>query len=819
MQRMSVDIARIHYKSTSGVNRGWRRSRLGGSHGSHFYAWWAPRGAAPVQEGAFEHETDAVFLRDLRHHDDHAPLSAGSLSGDYMPVSVPDLRNAEYAPEPWTTPQLKFARSRATARILKGHPGSGKTTALLHAADATLTENVLYLTFSNELAALAKDYFDRFCSKSRTFTVLTYPAFLRQFTDWQPAVADPAEARGQFRRDLFTHQRSLGGWANNLDALYDELHAHIVGSALPEASGRFPKAERMCLPEKAYQSLRGRHLASEVSGALDAVKRLERANSSPLADRYFPELAVAWRAAQTVLASAKTGSALPKYGCIAVDEVQDLTPIEAFVVMSLARNTKMDGLSCSLLLAGDEAQTVRPTDFEWAWLNDMLHTTVSQPQEFKLPVNLRSPRKIAELVNRAWDYYDVLHKQDRPSGTGFAEIEDDSPDQILYAAVAPAELGKLLTEFSAHEGLAMIAFDNATLPKETQSFVLSPAEAKGLDFHSVCVVNGSALLQRIVGSQRGGNQFDGVHALEKRLAIDQLRVALSRPTERLIWVDAAPNPAELKETGSFLQSAGDGTLHPISVEALRACLDEEELDIEERLQRCQRDALQLVDVKPDLAWSRAQQAVCAAGERHRFDGGPRSSRARRSPHDSGAGMFSARAAEEEPFAGAGTAGPLLDSGKGGAAGAEIKAGKRARGDRQRRGASAGSGTVRGAVELDRSGDARHARGKRRIAFVAAGGNHAARGFLADGPGSQPGRGKQRGGRAGHSASVYRSHRLPGCAGAQGSARAAVRAASDEESPICGCADDSGAIGRRAARVDRAMLRGERTGRARREDLP
>ncbi len=44
MQRMAVDIARLHYKGASGANRGWRRSRLGGGSGFHFYAWWAPAG-------------------------------------------------------------------------------------------------------------------------------------------------------------------------------------------------------------------------------------------------------------------------------------------------------------------------------------------------------------------------------------------------------------------------------------------------------------------------------------------------------------------------------------------------------------------------------------------------------------------------------------------------------------------------------------------------------------------------------------------------------------------------------------------------------
>jgi hypothetical protein len=621
LQKMAVDIGRLQYKGTSGINKGWRRSRLGGTSGSHFYAWWAPAGAAPVQhETSFQQaQTEAVFLRDIRHHDDHTPLTPGNLTNDYLPLSVADLRGSEYAPEPWTSSQVRFARSRAVARILKGHPGSGKTTALLHAADAAQAERTLYLTFSQDLAALARDYFDRFCSAARSFTVMTFPAFLRELSGRQGSDADPGEARAQFRRDLHNYQRSLGPWSNDIDALYDEMHAHLVGAAVPEQSGRFPKAERVRLPETAYRAQRFRYLGAAADAAMEAARRLERSADAPLADRYFPELAVAWRAAQAVSrlsgagaaqgASNPAASAFLNYGCIAVDEVQDLTPLEAFAVMGLARYLNAAGRHTPLLLAGDEAQTVRATDFEWAWLNDMLHTSLGQPQEFKLSVNLRSPRRIADLVNRAWDYYDFLHKQDRPSGTGYAEIDDDSPDQILYATLPSAGLAPLLFDLSRREGLVLIAFDKSSLPRETLPYVLSPAEAKGLDFQSVCVVNGGSLLRRIVDPRASG----AAEALAKRLAIDQLRVALSRPTERLLWVDASPDAATVNEVSRLLRPPGDLALPPVTVEALLTCLEEEDLEIEERVQRCQKDARQLVPVKPDLAWSRAHQAVALLG--------------------------------------------------------------------------------------------------------------------------------------------------------------------------------------------------------------
>jgi tetratricopeptide (TPR) repeat protein len=621
MQKMAVDISRLHYKGTSGLNRGWRRSRLGGGSGSHFYAWWAPLGAAPLKpEASFDQaQGEAVFLRDIRHHDDHSPLAPGNLTTDYLPMSVPDLRGSEYAPEPWTSSQARFARSRAVARILKGHPGSGKTTALLHAADSSQAERTLYLTFSQDLAALARDYFDRFCSDARTFTVMTFPAFLRELSGWQESTVDPTEARAQFRRDLQNYQRSLGAWSNDLDALYDEMHAHLVGAAVPEPSGRFPKAERVRLPDAAYRKQRSRYLGEAAADTvIEVARRLERGGEAPLADRYFPELALAWRAAQVVAHAA--GSKIPpdflNYGCIAVDEVQDLTPLEAFVVLALGRRLNAGSGSAPLLLAGDEAQTVRATDFEWAWLNDMLHGSFGQPQEFKLSINLRSPRRIADLVNRAWDFYDYLDKQDRPSGTGYAEIDDDSPDQILYATLPSSGLPELLLELSRREGMVLIAFDKTNLPKETLPFVLSPAEAKGLDFHSICVVNGGSLLRRIV-NQRAPDAAD---RLARRLAIDQLRVALSRPTERLLWVDTSPDAKTVNEVSRLLRPPIEVALPPITVEALLTCLEEEELETEERVQRCQKDARQLVPVKPDLAWSRAHQAVALLGSPGDFNG-------------------------------------------------------------------------------------------------------------------------------------------------------------------------------------------------------
>jgi KaiC/GvpD/RAD55 family RecA-like ATPase len=628
MQRLSVDARRLHYKPTHGINRGWRRSRLGGNHGSHFYAWWAPKNAIPLNEsGKFADVPDgAVFLRDIRHHDDHSLLTPHAFDTHYMPVTVRELRREEYAPLPWTQAQARFASARQPVRLLKGHPGSGKTTALWHAADSTGAERVLYVTYSRDLAALARDYFDRFCSSHKRFDVVTFPTLVRQVLGLDTPMTPEYEAQHRFGRDLTSFARSLGAWANAHTALYDEFYAHVIGDALPTAIGRFAACKHPRVPDKAYHERRTRSLGpSPVASVLEAAAHLERIGPDTLVERYFPELALAWRAVEQLRATTNSGarstvaSTLLDFDCIAVDECQDLTPIEALLLVELAslinrpRRTPIP-----LLLAGDEAQTVRPTDFEWAWLSDLLHARLDSPAEYKLSANLRSPRRIAELVNRVWDLYSHIQKQERPSGTGYAEIDDDATDQILYCtAAAGPELNELLIALSTREGLALITLEDkvpAYVPEAVRGTVLTVSEAKGLDFHSVCVLDAGRHIERIIRDDGRMRADSDIQALRKRLAIDQLRVALSRPTERLFWLDINPTDQLVRESIAFLNGGDvEGGVSSCVPAALLKTLEEDELDPEERVQRCQADARQYLQVKPEIAWSRAQQAVTLLG--------------------------------------------------------------------------------------------------------------------------------------------------------------------------------------------------------------
>jgi tetratricopeptide (TPR) repeat protein len=88
---------------------------------------------------------------------------------------------------------------------------------------------------------------------------------------------------------------------------------------------------------------------------------------------------------------------------------------------------------------------------------------------------------------------------------------------------------------------------------------------------------------------------------------------VSRPTERLIWLDIGPTIDRLNSSLHFLHRTSP-TLSALTPAALLKSLQEENLDLDERIQRCQEDARKYLTVRPDLAWSRAHQAVALLGK-------------------------------------------------------------------------------------------------------------------------------------------------------------------------------------------------------------
>ncbi len=616
LQRLIVDESRVPFKATQGANRGWRRSRLGGSGGNQFYAWWAPQGAPPVKDAGLDGgPAGAIFLRDIRHHDDHSELPAQT-PREYVTLSVRDLRQDDYAPSPLTSAQAKFAGARWRVRVLHGFPGSGKTTALLEAAEAACSSSALYVTYSKDLAALAGAHFRRLAPRNKHFHVVTFSQLVRDLLGVWPPEEPERERRRRFAQQVGGFSpRILGPWFGNRGALYDEIHAHMLGRALPEAVGRFARSERLRVPERDYREARRRWVGGAgADAANEAFNSLASREGPEFLNRFFPELSLAWRAASELSARGAPQS-LRGFDTIAVDEVQDLTPLEAFVIAKLAASNK----GCSVLAAGDEAQTVRPTDFEWGWFHDLLYELYGRPEDYGLGANLRSPRRIAEVVNAVTGLYAHVAKEERPAGSAVAEIDDDAGDLVTYCTAQPGPaLNDLLAALADRENHAVICLDEQVpnyVPEAIRHKILTVFEAKGLDFRSVTILDLGRHLARILSSDDRVRRDERVVPLTRRLAIDQLRVAVSRPSEKLVIVDVAPDKDARMVSLTLLHDGADDShpVLPVVPEVVLHSLDEDALEPEERVRLCERDAVQMLDAKPELAWSRARQAIALLG--------------------------------------------------------------------------------------------------------------------------------------------------------------------------------------------------------------
>lgn len=597
-------------KGCGDSNRGWRRSPLGGHNGMQYYLWWTPSGsrAAP----ALDAPERAILVRDVRHHDDHAPLEAGG-PGAYLPLSTSDDLNDDIAGSPWTDDQLEFVEDESPVRLILGRPGSGKTTVLWKAIEARASERVLYLTWSSALTRHAEERFASFAPADARVTARDFTTFVGEVCGADVVRQPLAASRARFDDVLTRLGRDMAGpWTRRSPALHAELRAILFGRAVPGDPGCVSGQGGIArLDDETYRGLRGGHEGVGDKAAKALLKVAQRvARDHERAETVFPELIAATRAVERL-----RGDDVPEgydgFDRIVVDEVQDLTLLETAVVVELCRAVaRSRGRAPWLLMAGDTGQTVRPTSFEWAPLKELLVRRVHPPQEFHLEEHLRCPSRIAGVLERATGRYTSVYKEMRPTRQRRQRGEQHVDAQLVHVEVpARAEAVRLLERLDETEDVAVLAPGNDVpdwVPPALRGVVLTPEEAKGLEYQSVCVLDPGRALSGLAPENAYEAELDQP---ARRTAIDHLRVTLSRATETLVFVDVEAGPDDLEESRTLLGDAA-----PYDAEDLVDHLVHSDASAEERVLARTGDARALIDSAPRRAWQRACQAMRLLGE-------------------------------------------------------------------------------------------------------------------------------------------------------------------------------------------------------------
>lgn len=591
-------------------NKGWLRSPLGGNNGMQYYLWWAPQGGRPAK--ALDLPSGDILVRAVRHHDDHNLLDAGKLH-DYLEFTQREIEDETLVGRPWTDEQLQFISADDPVRLVLGRPGSGKTTVLWKAVDARSGHRVLYLTWSRDLTRYAREHFSAFAASDVHVDARDFVSFLGEICRVDVKRLTLHESRAAFSQAINRLPRNiLGPWAGKEAALFAELRAFVFGCAIPGDEWCAGSDELSRLDDATYVGQRGdpsgvgRFAAESLVKALGTIRHEEF-------EEIFPEFVAAAKAIER-LRHDDVPDGFLDFDRVVVDEVQDLTLLEAAVFVEFCRAVaRCKGHAPWLLVAGDEGQTVRPSGFDWGPFSDLIARRVGTPRKFQLQDNLRCPAKIAGVIERASKSYAHLEKGRRPAKQGHRSGGQHVDAHLFHVDVQSVpEAVDLLERLEDVEGVVVLSPQNDVppwVPEHLRDAVLTPADAKGLEYQSVVLLDPGKLLARLTPSalDLGAAELEE-HA--RRTTIDQLRVALSRATETLAFVDVEASDAERNLSWELLDTPA-----PFDPEDLVEHFTDVDAPPEERVLARTKDARALIDERPRRAWLRAFQAMRLLGDR------------------------------------------------------------------------------------------------------------------------------------------------------------------------------------------------------------
>ena len=208
------------------------------------------------------------------------------------------------------------------------------------------------------------------------------------------------------------------------------------------------------------------------------------------------------------------------YGHVIVDEAQDLSPMQLLAISRRA----VDG---SLTILGDVAQATGPVVYR-RW--EELEPYLLDGAELEVEELRHAYRVPAEIMDFALPLLDEIAPEVEPPVAyrkgGEAPrlvpvVEHELLETAIREAVALDDLDGLV---------AVIAPRTLSVPDEFPFPILTPRQAKGLEFDHVVVVEPAAIAD------------DGDRGLR------ELYVALTRPTKTLVVVHARPLPDALGAT-------------------------------------------------------------------------------------------------------------------------------------------------------------------------------------------------------------------------------------------------------------------------------
>jgi len=490
------------------------------------------------------------------------------------PISFDDAQEAVYrAPAPL---------------IVVGSAGSGKTALILEKLKHAEGE-VLYVTHSAYLARNARDiyYANGFEHTGQDAVFLSY----REFVE---SIQVPLGREAIWR--------DFAAWFARMRQAFRDIDGH---QAFEEIRGVIAAAGEGALSREAYRAL----------GVRQSIFPAERRDQLyDLFEKYQAWLAESRLFDLNLIAHEWLAKAAPRYDFVAIDEVQDITPVQLALVL---KTLKRPG---HFLLCGDSNQIVHPNFFSWGQVKSLFWRDPALAERQRLSLlaaNFRNSREATRVANQLLK---IKHRRfgsiDRESNYLVEAVggEVGRVELIADKDEAKRELDRASRQSTRFAVLVMRDEDKAAARKHfTTPLLFSIHEAKGLEYENI-------VLYRFVSDHRvefneivAGVAPDDLAAetLEYRRARDKgdkslevykffvnaLYVALTRATANLYLIESdAGHPIftllDLATTGQARVESSKSSLEDWQKEAAKLELQGKQ----EQAEAIRRDILKLAPV-------------------------------------------------------------------------------------------------------------------------------------------------------------------------------------------------------------------------------
>lgn len=482
------------------------------------------------------YEKSRFLSRGAEIDDDKIPLidaDAVTPSGD-LPLLNPDKPRFNILDKILTFDDEQEAiHALSPPVIVIGSAGSGKTVLTLEKMKQ-MVGDVLYISLSPYLVRNARElyYAQNYINEDQEIDFLSFQEFLESIRVPEGREVNPRDFQTWFARQSVS--RSL----RDTHKVFEEIRGVITG----------PVGQEGWLSKDAYLNLGIRQSifsADERPGVYDLFEKYR--GFLKASDLYDPN----------ILSHEYLEAVVPRYDFLVVDEVQDITNIQLFLILKSLRTAG------EFILTGDSNQIVHPNFFSWAQIKSLFFEdrglAAGNAGEIVriLHTNYRNTLTVTDLANRILKLKHArFGSVDRESNYLVRSVSRQT-GQLQLLPHTPEVLSDLNERTRRSTRVAVLVLHPSQKEQARRWFntplVFSIQEAKGLEYDSIILFNVVSdetkafreVAKDVDPADMGTDTLNYARARNKndksleiyKFYINSLFVAVTRAVRNLYWVE------------------------------------------------------------------------------------------------------------------------------------------------------------------------------------------------------------------------------------------------------------------------------------------